>query len=241
MGYSNVARYEGGWEEWSLKGYEAETGPGRRTDGRERDTSGSIPLEGLVDVAGLNGSGQEWQAVYQETDGNGGHARLGQSKWLMYFLHWRPIADEGRTLTVDYVRNHMMNFWGQAMSFELADIDGAMEVCGHRAIFTEGTVMGGAVRTRFIVWNCPETNRQFTADCNINLRRKTPAELLELQRTITETVICHEGARPGEEPPGLPHLYSSEDWNVTFRIPSTWRTADYASEEWFPQGMSRVA
>jgi rhodanese-related sulfurtransferase len=238
LGYRNVLRYEGGWEEWSEKGRPVETGSPEHKGGRERDTSDSIPLEDLIDVAGLDRSGHQWRTVYQQIGRDAGHARLGQSKWLMYFLHWRPLTDAGRTLTVDYIRNHMLNFWGQAMNFELSDTDGEMEVCGHRAVFTEGTVMGGAVRTRFIVWNCLETNRQFTADCNINIKRKTPAELLELQRTITGTVRCHEGVPHGDEPACLPQVYASEEWNVSFHIPSTWRTADYESEEWFPQGMS---
>jgi rhodanese-related sulfurtransferase len=237
-GYRSVSQYDGGWEDWSEKGYPVETGSSGRNGTPGGGGAGLPTLEDLIDVTGLNESGPDWRVIVQEIGADEGHIRLGQSKWLMYFLHWRPLTDADRSLTVDYVRNHMLHFWGQSMDFELANIDGEMEVCGHSAVLTEGSVMGGAVYTRFIVWNCPETGRQFTADCNINLRRKTPRELLDLQRTITESIRCHESAPHPGVPPVLSQEYLSYAWNVSFRIPSSWRTADYVSREWFPHGMS---
>jgi|GEM_PF-651837 len=200
--------------------------------------SESVPIESLIDLTGLIHEGPGWRILSQNLGPKDGLLKLSQSKWLMYFLHWRPLNEANKTLSVEYVRNHMLNFWGQAMNFKLLDIDGEMEICGHRAVFTEGTVMDGAVHTRFIVWNCPQTNRQFTADCNINLRRKTPPDLLDLQRAISQTICCHKGELPPEIPAGLTQKYLSKKWNISFFIPPTWRTADYDSKEWFPNGMS---
>lgn len=205
----------------------------------QREQEGPAPrLESLIDFAGLDREGRNWRILYQDFEPARGHLKLSQSMWLMYFLHWRPLTEANKTISVAFVRNHLLNFWGQAMNFKLTDIDGTMEVCGHKAWFTEGSFGNGAVYTRFIVWNCPETNRQFTADCNINLRRKTPKELLELQRTITRTVCCHRGASPPDAPADLTQKYASEKWNVSFFIPRSWRTADYVSREWYPHGMS---
>jgi transglutaminase-like putative cysteine protease len=196
------------------------------------------PIHDLLDLSGLKHEGPEWRILFQDLGQDKGHLKLSQVKWLMYFLHWRPLTETNQALSIEYVRNHMLNFWGQAMNFKLLNIDGETEVCGHKAFFTEGTVMDGAVHTRFIVWNCPQTKRQFTADCNINLRRKTPQELLDLQGAITQTVCCHGEAPPPDVPSRLEQKYRSDKWNVSFFIPSTWRTADYVSPDWFPQGMS---
>jgi hypothetical protein len=200
--------------------------------------SATPQLGDFVNLQGLNESQPDWRILFQEVSATNGRLALHQSRWLMYFLHWRPLTEANEALTVDYVRKHMLNFWGQAMNFKLSNIDGEMEVCGHKAIFTEGAVMEGAVRTRFIVWNCPQTTRQFTADCNINLRRKTPPDLLDLQRAITLTVCCHDGCPRPQAAAGLTKKYRSDKWNVRFSLPPDWRTADYPSPEWFPQGMS---
>jgi transglutaminase-like putative cysteine protease len=205
----------------------------------QSEQKGSAPrIESLIDLAGLGREGPDWRILYQDFGSAWGHLKLSQSKWLMYFLHWRPLSEFNRTLSVGYVRNLMLNFWGQAMNFKLLNIDGELEICGHKAFFTEGTVMDGAVYTRFIVWNCPQTNRQFIADCNINLRRRTPKDLLDIQQAMTRTVCCHEGASVPDVPADLTQKYVSDKWNVSFFIPPTWRTADYVSKDWFPQGMS---
>lgn len=205
---------------------------------QQEGNSAPMSLEELINLPGLRQEGPDWRVIYQDLGAGKGHFRLSQSKWLMYFLHWRPLTEANRTISIAYVRNHLLNFWGQAMNFKLMDVDGEMEICGHKAYFTEGSFGNGAVYTRFIVWNCPETNRQFTADCNINLQRKTPRELLDLQRTITQTVCCHKDAPSPEVPAELSQRYQSDKWDVSFFIPPTWRTADFVSKEWFPQGMT---
>jgi hypothetical protein len=200
--------------------------------------SGRFPaqtVDDVVDLSALRQSGEDWRIIDQKV-GEEGHIRLHSRQWLMYFLHWRPLIEQNRDLTREYVRNQMLNFWGQAMNFELKNIDGETEVCGHPARYTEGTVMNGNVYTRFIVWNCPETGRQFTADCNINLRLKTPMPLLNLQRLITSTIRCHGGGSVPLASTLFPQRYESDKWNIAFSLPTGWRTADYPSEEWFPKG-----
>ncbi len=204
----------------------------------KEDKSAPAVIGDLIDLQGLRQEGPDWRVSFQDLSQDKGHLKLSQSLWLMYFLHWRPLAEIKRILSVENVRNLMLNFWGQVMNFKLLNIDGETEICGHKAFFSEGTVMDGAVHTRFIVWNCPETDRQFIADCNINLRRKTPKDLLDLQRTITGTICCHKGASPPDVPAALAQKYLSEKWNVSFFIPPNWRTADYVAKDWYPRGMS---
>ncbi len=88
------------------------------------------------------------------------------------------------------------------------------------------------------MWNCPETNRQFSADCNINLRLGTSKDYLELQKLITTTVCCHKGARP-HIVNKLPQKYESKQWNLSFSLPENLRIADYVDEKWFPKGVSK--
>jgi nitroreductase len=199
---------------------------------------GSAGIEDYVDLEGLTKSGDGWQVTGGRINEESGYIKLHQDKWLMYFLHWRPLTEEKKNLSIEYVRDLMLNFWGHAINFELNNIEGETEICGHKGFFTEGTFGKGAIYTRFIVWNCPRTNRQFIADCNINLRRGTSRELLEVQKSITQTICCHRGGTP-ESIPGLDKKYQSTRWNLSFYIPENWRTADFTDEEWFPQGMSK--
>ena len=189
-----------------------------------------------IDMEGLKKTGDDWKVTYQSIENREGHIILHHDKWLMYFLHWRPLTKQNKNLSLEYTRNHLLNFWGQAINFELTGVEGEIEIGNHKGFFTEGSFSNDAIYTRFIVWNCSQTNRQFTADCNINLRRGTPEELLEVQKLITTTVCCHD-----DEPrivPELPKKYESQKWNISFYTPHNWRTADFADEEWFPDGMT---
>jgi hypothetical protein len=195
-------------------------------------------IHDYVDLTMLSKHGERWETIDSTLSTTCGHITLHHSEWLMYFLHWRPLTKENSNLTKAYVRNHLLNFWGAAMDFELTNADGETEVCGHKALFTEGNFGKGAVYTRFIVWNCPETNRQFTADCNINLRRRTPKELLELQYLITQTVCCHKGGKSVTSSK-LTKRYESREFGVSFSIPPDWKTATYEDTTWFPRGPNK--
>lgn len=133
----------------------------------------------------------------------------------------------------------MLNFWGSDIQFTLSENVGEMEVAGHQAYFVDGTTSDGAIKSKFIVWNCPETERQLIADCNINLGKGTPSELLELQNDITLSVSCH-GTANVQEHPMLNRLYLSKMFNLSFRTPENWRTEEYWDSGWFPTGMTRT-
>lgn len=195
-------------------------------------------LGNYIDTTGLARDGEVWKIISQSLNPDSGNIVMHNSKWLMYFLHWRPLTEENMDLTPEYVRNHLLNFWGAAMNFVLTGVEGETEICGHKALFAEGSFGNGIVHTRFVVWNCPQTRRQFTADCNINLQRKTPKKFLELQYLITQTACCHDGAK-SKVAAQLPQKYESKAWDVSFSIPADWRTNAYPDSTWFPNGTTK--
>ncbi len=187
------------------------------------------------DIEGLREQGYDWECKQSNISESSGHIRLFQGYWLMNFLHWRPLTKEIENINPAYVRHQLLNFWGPNMAyFKLNGLEGDLMINGHRAYFVDGTYFN-IVETRFIIWNCPETGRQFTADLNINTAMNTPIVLHEIQQLITNTISCH-----GE--PHLsgniifPSLYNSEELGVSFYKPENWRTNIYNSEEWFPEG-----
>ncbi|MFB0566186.1 MAG: hypothetical protein ACETWK_10980 [Candidatus Aminicenantaceae bacterium] len=200
---------------------------------------GDQEIKKLIDIEGLCSHGDDWKVITEKSSPSGGSIKLYQDKWLMYFVHWRPLTEEKENLSIDYMRKLMLSFWGPNMPFTLSDKGGEMRIAGHKAFYIDGTIYEGRIHTRFIVWNCPETKRQFIADCNINVGRGTPKELLALQEKISLTTVCHPGAR-GQEFPQLKQKYTSKEYKLSFFIPDNWRTNDYDPFEWFPEGMSDV-
>jgi hypothetical protein len=191
----------------------------------------------LIDLEGLRRTGNDWTLIRQDSLPDRGSVKLHQDKWLMYFLHWRPLTQEKEGISVEYVRNLMLSLWGPDMPFTLSENAGEMEVAGHKAYFVEGTIYEGAIKTKFIVWNCPETKRQFIADCNINVRRGTPQKLLDIQEEITLSVECH-GRENALRDSSLTKRFVSEKYNLSFWTPENWRTHDYNDKEWFPEGLT---
>jgi hypothetical protein len=189
-----------------------------------------------IDLEGLRSAGDDW-TLFQDTLIDGGPIRLHQDKWLMYFLHWRPLTREREDTSIEYTRNLMLSFWGPDMPFTLSENAGETQVAGHKAYFVEGTIYEGAIKTRFIVWNCPESKRQFIADCNINVRRGTPQVLLDLQEQITLSVGCH-GEANGPRGTLLTKKFESEKFKLSFWIPENWRTSEFHDDEWFPEGLT---
>jgi len=191
----------------------------------------------FVDLAGLRRSGDNWHVVQLDTLCCGVHTKLSSDKWLMYFLHWRPLTEEKNTLSLEYAQKYLLNFWGPNMPFTLDGEAGETMVAGHPAYFVNATFRDTLVRTRFIVWNCPETQRQFVGDCNINLIKKTPEPLLELQSAITSTISCHGQARD-HDVPLLNQKYQSDKYHLSLWIPENWHTSEYQSNRWFPDGLT---
>lgn len=195
----------------------------------------SYEVEHIINLESLRSSGDDWKIVVQDTLPDGGSIKLNHDHWLMYFLHWRPLTEENEHISIAYAKERMLNFWGPDMPFTITSEGGEMEVAGHRAFFIDGSFSNGIVLTRFIVWNCPETRRQFIADCNINKQLATNDSLLELQYEITSTISCH-GGEPISNNPLLTNQYSSDEYNLSFYTPNHWRTDAYPETRWFPDG-----
>lgn len=193
-----------------------------------------------VDISGLESSGNDWEIVYRDSTADSGRLTLHQDKWAMFFLHWRPLTDEGRNLSVAYARHLMLNFWGPDMPFDVSEGGGTFEVGGREAFYVDGTLGDNLIRTRFIVWNCPETNRQVIADCNINLASGSPDSILTMQYAMAATVSCNGTAHPTEHP-ALGSRYSNDRYKIGFSLPDNWRTGDYENPEWFPNGLSEAS
>jgi hypothetical protein len=194
--------------------------------------------EDLVDLDGFRAGGDDWQVVGRTETAAETTLRLYHDKWLMWFLHWRPLTPERADLTAGYVRDLMLNFWGANMPFDLEGEGGEATVAGHPARYLDGTIYDGMVRTRFVVWNCPETDRQLIADCNINQRMNTPRTLLDLQLAMTAGVNCHgeEGPAP---PPGCERREFAR-FGLSFPAPAHWRTAEFPAAPWFPEGQDET-
>jgi len=165
-----------------------------------------------------------WEVIKKDSSINTGHIKLKDEIWLMHFLHWWPLNETNNKVSIDYTKDLMMNLWG--MQFTLTGIEGETEVNGHKAFFVEGTLRD-IVKTRFIVWNCHETNRQFLSDCNINTSLNTPQDLLNLQvNDITNSVCCHKMENSNDNPK-LPQQINYKDQNITINIPENWRSDLY--------------
>ncbi|MCP4633308.1 MAG: hypothetical protein GY855_10315 [candidate division Zixibacteria bacterium] len=190
-----------------------------------------------IDLTPISAADGNWEVVSSSVDAAQGSITLHNKKWLMYFLHWRPLVDSNRSVTFEYVKNHLLNFWGPAMPFTLSGKEGELEIAGHRALYVEATLGPNKIRTRFLVWNCEETNRQFTADCNINLLMKTPAELFDIQEDITRTICCH-GQESKHDNPDLPWIYQNDSLNISFSKPVNWHTSTFMASTWFPEGQT---
>jgi hypothetical protein len=192
-----------------------------------------------VNIKGLQSSGDDWIVVNKEASEFGGTLQLFHDKWLMYFLHWRPLTAERRNISVEYAKKLLLSFWGPDMPFTIKGEGGETEVGGHKAYFIDGTIYNNMIRTRFIIWNCPETNRQFIADCNINLSLGTPEKLLAIQYKITSTISCH-GQKKLKSYDLLSQNFNSKKYDLSFDIPANWRSHEYTSKKWFPEGLTKT-
>jgi len=189
----------------------------------------------LVDLDGLRAGGDDWIVVGRENGpGDRETIKLFQDKWHMYFLHWRPLTPASSALTAAYAEHLLLNFWGDDMPFELLGGAQETEVAGHPARLVDGTIYDNRIRTRFLIWNCPETGRQLVADCNINRARGTSEAMLERQYEITDTLSCH-GQEPAQTHPSW-SVVRFDQYRISFAIPPTWRASVFSAREWFPEG-----
>ncbi len=191
-------------------------------------------------IESLNRTGDSWEIIEKDIGDNQGHIRLHTNKWLMYFLHFRPLTQENFDITPEYVRSQLLTFWGPNMDhFSLKDTEGEIEINGHKAYYVDGDFMNGLVKTRFIIWNCLETNRQFIADLNINKRLETPDTYHEIQQVVTKTILCH-GENRVTGGSILPKKYVNDSLDISFYIPNNWKTSGFDSNTWFPDGPDKT-
>lgn len=185
-----------------------------------------------------------WQINKQDSSLNAGNITLSSKVWLMHFLHWWPLTDSSENLSLAYATELLKTLWG--MQFTLTENKGECRVNGHRAYYVEGQ-LGNVVKTRFIVWNCPESGRQFVSDCNINLALNTPEEYFKVQvQDITQSIHCHA---PYEErkTEKLSHFIAYDTLGIHFQLPQFWHSDLYVVSEnsdrkmpgYFKDGLNR--
>lgn len=175
----------------------------------------------VVDFESLSESGN-WKVIKQDSTEYTGQIKLKAEKMLMHFLHWWPLNENNNEISTEHTKDLLLNLWG--MQFDLTGVEGETKINGHQAFFVEGNLRN-VVKTRFIVWNCPQSNRQFLSDCNINISLSTPQHLLNLQvNDITNSVCCHKTEDPVQNPK-LPQHINYEDQNITLDLPESWRSS----------------
>jgi hypothetical protein len=174
-----------------------------------------------------------WTWLDEEIAGTpeSGFATFSRAKWLMYLLHWGPI--QTREVTPEYVRQRMLGMWN--VPFEFSGKTGATRIAGHDAVWVEAFGTDNAFYTRFTIWNCPETGREFVTDSNYNLRTRTPAAEFEAQQRSAATIRCHRGAVAEEAHEDFAEELPFERYGFSFRYPSRWFFFDSPFRVPFPE------
>jgi len=178
----------------------------------------------------LEDIGWRWKEEDIKGTAEQGEVTFSDTKWLMYLIHWGPI--QVPKITVDYVKERMLKMWG--VKFEFSGKEGKTKVAGHDAVFAEAYGTNRLFYTRFIIWNCPESGREFIADTNYNLARKTPERDFEKEMRSAKTVQCHERAQT-EQFSDLTKKFESEKNGLSFYYPEEWFIFDSPYYVPFPQ------
>jgi hypothetical protein len=166
---------------------------------------------------GLDDRGWQWKEEDFKGNQESGETTFSDSKWLMYLIHWGPI--QVPQITAEYVKERMLKMWG--VKFEFSGKEGKTKMAGHDAVWVEAYGTNRAFYTRFIVWNCQESGREFIADTNYNIRRKTPEEDFEKETRSARTVRCHEEALV-ENFADITKKFESEKYGLSFFYPEEW-------------------
>jgi hypothetical protein len=137
---------------------------------------------------------------------------------IYYFIHWGLI--EVDSITPEYAAERIPKIWpGEGLQVLQTQ---PMTVAGHPAIYVDVLPRREFYRAHFLIWNCPETGRQFMADMNYNVSYGTP--ISELQAEIdatTKTLACHLGA-PTSTVPGHVARYDEPRFSISFSHPLNW-------------------
>lgn len=178
----------------------------------------------------LPDTGWQWKEEDIKGTREQGEITFSDTKWLMYLIHWGPI--QVPEITTEYVKNRMLKMWG--VPFEFSGKEGKTEISGHKAVWVDAYGTNKNFYTRFIIWNCPESGREFIADTNYNLQVKTPEEDFATEMRSARTVCCHEEA-PTESHPDLTKKIASTNYGFSFFIPDEWFMFDSPYYVPFPQ------
>ncbi len=180
-------------------------------------------LESLLEVeAGLTidlpDLGYTWSDSGFTGSAETGSISVSSTKVVYYFLHWGPI--EVPEITEEYVRRRIPEVW-PGENLRVLSVEDAT-VAGHPAFFAEVLPQRDFYRAFFLIWNCPESGRQFMADMNYNVSYHTPRAELEAEFATTyHTVACHPGAETRELPDHVVH-FDSRRFGVSFDHPLHW-------------------
>ena len=186
--------------------------------------------ENIVNIEGFLEK-DNWQILQNYQSKDSGFVELKSDKWLMYFIHWRPLTKENKDISIEYTKSLMLNLWGPSMPFEIKGNGGKLTINDHDTYYVDGTLSNGMVHTRFYVWNCIESNRQFIADCNYNLKRKTPKRLFDIQcNESTPSIKCHDLGSIDTSEQDFKY-FQSEKLNLSFKVPHSWNTKEFVFPE----------
>ena len=127
-----------------------------RTD-RELEAALSEAAGIRLDLPAL---GYAWKDADLSGDKEQGALRVEHNRVIYYFVHWGPI--ESPEITEAYVRQRIPKIWpGEGL--EVRKVEPAT-VAGHPALYAEAMPKRTFYRAFFLIWNCPQTGRQFIAD-----------------------------------------------------------------------------
>lgn len=194
--------------------------PGRQ-EGRKADDLNDRIREKSGLAVSLDDRGWEWNEAEWRGNADKGEIAISDGKWLMYLIHWGPIQTEA--VTEEYVRRRMLGMWG--VDFEFTGISGPTNMAGHDAWFVEAYGTRRRFYTRFIVWNCPESGREFIADTNYNLVTRTPQSDFAEERRSAQTIRCHPQAAVTRSP-GLNVEFPDTRYGFSFFHPERWFFSD---------------
>jgi hypothetical protein len=176
----------------------------------------------LMEKAGialdLPQEGYLWEDSDIQGDTAEGSVSVNRIKIIYYFIHWGPI--EVQEITPEYVRERIPKLW-PSEGLVVNEVK-PVEVAGHPAFYASATPQRQFYSPHFLIWNCPETGRQFIADMNYNISYFTPKLELDAQIAVTtRTLTCHKGA-PTTDAPGLVATYDEPRFNISFKHPLHW-------------------
>lgn len=166
--------------------------------------------------------GYSWTSEAVAGDAASGSLEASSRKVIYYFVHWGPVETE--EINEAYARQRIPELW-PSEGLEVTKVETSV-VAGHPAVYAEAVPARQFYRAFFLIWNCPETGRQFIADMNYNVAVGTPRSELDAEiETTRKTLACHPGA-PVEALPGHIVRYDNPRYGLSLSHPAHWYVFD---------------